>query len=201
MKNIVKHVDKLKALQKRLLKDHPPADFAQLDPLPALVRGILSFDASEAKVESALKSLDKEFVDLNELRVATELELISVIGPRYPHVQRRAAMLRDSLNGIFALHDTLNLESLKPMNRRETIEAVAKIAGLTPYVEAFVMLAGFEAPAVPTDEAMLAVLRDAGAVEPDATAEEAQRFLQDKLKADEMVPLFTALRERAHQKS
>ena len=197
MKNASKHAEELKPFQMKLLAEHPPAEKFPLDPLPALVRGILSFDAPESKVESALKSLDKEFVDLNELRVATELELISVIGPRYPHVQRRAAMLRDSLNGIFGLHDTLNLESLKPLNRRETIEAVAKIAGLTPYVEAFVMLHGFDAPAVPTDAAMLAVLIDAGVVDPDATPDEAQRFLQDRLKADEMQPFYASLRDKA----
>ena len=200
MKNVAKHAEKLKPFQKKLLKDFEPPDKEPLAPLPAVVRGILSFDAPESKVESALKSLDKEFVDLNELRVATELELVSVIGPRYPHVQRRATMLRDSLNGIFADHETLNLQALTDLKRKETQDGVSNIAGLSPYVESFVMLYGFDAPAVPTDDAMLALLRDAEVVEPESTAEEAQKFLEDKLKADEMYPFFAALRERAFQK-
>jgi hypothetical protein len=47
------------------------------------------------------RPIEKEFVDLNELRVATDLEIQELLGTRYPDIQRRVAMITQSLNNIF----------------------------------------------------------------------------------------------------
>src|SRR4051794_23559723 len=107
MKNATKHAEELRSLYKRLVKEHKPAPREPQEPLRALVRGTLSFDVSENKTEDAMKALDREFVDLNELRVATELEVQELIGPRYPQIERRTKILNIALNNIFEREHTL----------------------------------------------------------------------------------------------
>ena len=48
------------------------------------MRGAMSYDVPDTKADEAMKRIDKEFVDLNELRVATELEIQELLGVALP---------------------------------------------------------------------------------------------------------------------
>ena len=50
----------------------------------------MSFDVPDHKADDAMKAIEREFVDLNELRVATELEVQEMLGQRYPKIDRGA---------------------------------------------------------------------------------------------------------------
>src|SRR5436305_14334365 len=112
MKNAAKHADELRSLFKRLLKDFKPAPPPKLEALQALVRGAMSFDVSDAKAEEAMKHIEREFVDLNELRVATDLEIAELLGTRYPAIDRRVEMITPALHAILGQEHTLTLQSL-----------------------------------------------------------------------------------------
>ena len=75
MKNATKHAETLRSLFKSLLKEGKPQPMHKLDPLKALVRGAMSYDMPDARADEAMRAIDREFVDLNELRVATDLEI------------------------------------------------------------------------------------------------------------------------------
>src|SRR5918998_5395264 len=100
MKNAGKHADELRALLKRLIREHKPGDRHPQEPLKALVRGAMSFDMPDARADEAMRHIEREFVDLNELRVATDLEIQELLGTRYPAIGRRVAMITQSLNSI-----------------------------------------------------------------------------------------------------
>src|SRR5260221_1870460 len=89
LKNATKHAEDLKSLLKRLLKDQKPVAPVKQEPLKALVRGAMSYDVSDSRAEEAMRHIEKEFVDLNELRVATDLEIAELLGNRYPEITRR----------------------------------------------------------------------------------------------------------------
>jgi len=57
-----------------------------MDALPALVRGAKTYDVADSKADDAIKAIEREFVDLNELRVATDLEIQELLGTRYPQL-------------------------------------------------------------------------------------------------------------------
>src|SRR4051812_34680811 len=114
MKNATKHADALKSLAKKLTKGHKAEDRPpKLEPLWALVRGAMSFDVPDAKVDDIIKGIEREFVDLNELRVATELEVQEMLGSRYPGIEKRVNLVTLALNGIFEKEHTLSLDRLK----------------------------------------------------------------------------------------
>lgn len=194
MKNATKHAEELKSLLKRLLKEQKPGPKQSQDPLQALVRAAMSFDMPDAKADEAMRHIEREFVDLNELRVATDLEIQELLGTRYPGIERRVAMITQSLNDIFEREHTLSLDRLKTVSKRDARQFLRELPDIHPFVEAYVMLFGFDGHAFPLDEEILDYLHDQGIVEDGATLDEAQRFVEHQLKADECHDLFMSMR-------
>jgi endonuclease III len=194
MKNATKHAEELRSLYRKLLKEHKPEPREPMDPLKALVRGAMSFDVSDHRADEAMRAIDREFVDLNELRVATDLEIQEMLGQKYPEIEQRVAMITQSLNNIFEREHTLSLDRLKTISKRDARQFLRELPDIHPFVEAYVMLFGFDGHAFPLDDEILDYLRDQGIIEDGATVDEAQRFVEHQLKADECYDLFAALR-------
>src|SRR5688572_21051649 len=194
MKNATKHAEELRSLLKRLLKEHKPEPRQPQEPLKALVRAAMSFDMPDAKAEEAMKHIEREFVDLNELRVATDLEIHELLGVRYPAIEKRVAMITQSLNDIFEREHTLSLDRLKTVSKRDARQFLRELPDIHPFVEAYVMMFGFEGHAFPLDDEFLDYLRDQEIIEDGTSLDEAQRFIEHQLKVDECYDLFASLR-------
>ena len=197
MKNATKHAEELKSLCRRLCREYKPEPRQAQDPLKALVRAAMSYDVSDHRAEEAMRAIDREFVDLNELRVATELEVQELLGARYPEIERRVSMFTQALNAIFEREHTLSLERLRAVSKRDARQFLRDLPDIHPFVEAYVMLYGFDGPAFPVDNDILALLKDHGVVEENSSVEEAQRFVEHHLKADECHDCFAAMRRAA----
>ena len=197
MKNATKHAEDLRSLVKKLAKEHKPDPKPTLEPLKALVRGAMAYDASDARADEAMDVIAREFVDLNELRVATELEVQDMVGQRFPGIEKRVAMVTAILNAIFEKEHTLSLDRLKTLSKKDARAALKGLAEVHPFVEAYTMLFGFDAPAVPVDDTMLQYLKDHAVVEATTTLDEAQRFLEHAVKGEEQYDLFAVLRKAA----
>jgi endonuclease III len=199
MKN-AKQSENLKGFVKKALKDAKKTEVAPLDPLRALVRGILSADVSDARADEAMAVIDREFAGLNELRVATELELQDMFGVKYPDIERRAIRMIAILNAIFEKEHTLNLERLKTLGKKEARQFLRELPEMTPFIEAYTMMFGYESPAVPVDDELLEALKEADAVDTAATHEDAQRSLENHLKTDEMADFHYGIRRLMAEK-
>jgi hypothetical protein len=194
MKNATKHADELKSLCKKLVKEHKPGERAAQEPLWALVRGGMSYDVADDRVEGAIKVIEREFVDLNELRVATELEVQALLGQRYPGIEDRVRRITAALNGIFEKEHTLSLDRLKEVSKRDARAFLRDLPEMHSFMEAYVMLYGFDGHAFPLDEGMLAYLSEEEVLEDGTNLEDAQKFVEHHVKAEECHPFFTALR-------
>src|SRR5687767_6246774 len=194
MKNATKHAEELKSLCKKLVKEHKPAERAAQEPLWALVRGAMSYDVADERVEQAIKVIEREFVDLNELRVATELEVQDLLGMRYPQIEDRVRRITAALNAIFEKEHTLSLNRLKEVSRRDTRQFLRELPEMHPFVEAYVMLYSFDGHAIPVDDTMLAFLLEEEIVEEGTSVEDAQKFVEHHIKAEECHAFFSALR-------
>jgi endonuclease III len=201
MKNATKYADTLRSVAKKLMKDHAAPEKQLAEPLKALVRAAMSYDVSDAKADEAMKAIEKEFVDLNELRVATDLEIQELLGVRYPDIERRVAMITQALNNIFEREHTMNLERLKTISRRDARQFLRELPDIHPFVEAYVMLYAFDGSAFPIDEEILGYLREEEAADVKATLEETQRFVEHNLKAEELHEFFCAVRAAAFEET
>ena len=199
MKGAGKYAEELKSLVKKFAKEAKATPIPKQDPLRAMVRAIFSFDTTDAKAEEALATVDREFVDINELRVATELEVHDLIGSKYPQIVKRAAMISTIFNHVFEKEGVLTFDRLAAMKKAEMRPFLRAMPGMTPYVEAYVALVSFEIAAMPLDDMSLAVLAESGAVDAGATIEEAQKFVEGHTKPDELNDLFAGLRRQAQE--
>jgi len=195
MKNATKHAEQLKSLYRKLMREHKPDAKQEQDALRALVRAAMSFDVPDSKADDAMKAIEKEFVDLNELRVATDLEIQELLGVRYPAIEKRVAMITQALNNIFEREHTMNLQRLKDISRRDARNFLRELPEIHPYVEAYVMLFAFDGHCFPIDDRILEYLADEGIVDEDTTLEDAQKFVEHHLTAEQCYELFVALRK------
>ncbi len=115
----------------------------------------MSYDVTDSRAEDAMKAITKEFVDLNELRVATDLEIQEMLGVRYPAIEQRVAMITQCLNDIFEREHTMSLDRLKTVSKRDARQFLRELPGIHPFVEAYIMLFAFDGNAFPLDEEML----------------------------------------------
>src|SRR5690349_8832259 len=199
MKNATKHAEELKSLCRKICKQHPPQDRAPQEPLNALVRAAMSYDVPDKKADEAMACIEKEFVDLNELRVATELEVQELLGQRYPAIEERVTMITQALNNIFEREHTLSLNRLKEVSRRDARNFLRELPDIHPFVEAYVMLFAFDGHTFPIDDAMLQMLRDEDVVEETTSLADAQKFVEHHLKDHECYELYWALRQVAYE--
>lgn len=197
MKSATKHAEELRSLFKRLLKETKPTPREAQEPLKALVRGAMSYDVPDDRADDAMKAINKEFVDLNELRVATDLEIQELLGTRYPQIEKRVAMITLSLNAIFEREHTLNLNRLTEISKRDARQFLRELPEMHPFVEAYVMLYAFDGHTIPLDEQMLEYLRGEEIVESQTSLEEAQKFLEHHIKAEECHDFYRAFRAAA----
>jgi endonuclease III len=197
MKNAGKHSDDLKQLFKRLMREGKPDGRQTLEPLDALVRGAMTYDVSDNRAEDAVKAIGKEFVDLNELRVATDLEVHEMLGVRYPAIEERVAMITQCLNDIFEREHTMSLDRLKTISKRDARQFLRELPGMQPFVEAFVMLMAFDGAAFPIDQEMLAYLIEEEILDEGTTLPEAQKFVEHHVKSEELFDFYAVLRKAA----
>lgn len=195
MKNAGKHAEQFKALCKKLVKDRP--ERPDLEPLIAIVRGTLSMDADDLLVDEAMEKINTEFVDLNELRVATELEVVDLLGEQHPRIDEKATIIRATMHGIFDREQTLKFDRIKELKKAEIRQYFRDMETMPPFVEAFISLHAFDTPAFPMDNSTLDYLIDEDVVEEEATLEEAQAFVESHTKADDMYGTYLALRGKA----
>jgi hypothetical protein len=99
-----------------------------------------------------------------------------------------------ALNAIFEKEHTLSLNRLKEVSRRDARQFLRDLPEMHPFVEAYVMLYSFDGHAVPIDDGMLAYLAEEEIVEEGTNLEEAQKFVEHHIKAEECHSFFTALR-------
>ena len=197
MKNSSKHADTLNRFHRSLVKQYKPQPLTPAEPLKALVRAAMSYDVSDSKADDAVKAIEKEFVDLNELRVATDLEIQELLGVRYPQIEKRVAMITQGLNDIFEREHTLSLDRLKTVSRRDARNFLRQLPDIHPFVEAYVMLVALDGHAVPIDDEMLETLREEEIVEEATTLDEAQRFVEHHTKTGDAWDFFSAMRQAA----
>ena len=197
MKNATKHADTLKSLCKKLTREHKAPPITPVPAVEALVRGVMSYDVPDSRADEAMKVIQREFVDLNELRVATDLEVQALLGQRYPLIEKRVAMITLALNNIFEREHTLNLERLKEVSKRDARQFLRDLPDVHPFVEAYVMLYAFDGHTIPVDQQTVDYLTGEDVLEPETSVEDAQKFLEHHIKAEECHEFYTAVRAAA----
>ena len=172
-----------KACQNRLRKLLLGAPRARTEPpeprdsTTVLIESILEADTSHKDASRAREALFEEFLDLNELRIATPREIADCWPRDFPGASEKAESLRRALNTIFDHTYTMSLDHMEKFPRRELRKHLLSL-GLSPFAAARVLACFFRLPTIPVDSTLLETLVMEGAVPPGATVEEVQEILE-----------------------
>ena len=185
MKNESSFAKKFAPLFRKLKKssDAQPAD--PLDPIGQLVLSFLQWNATTKTAQTAFDKLMRVMVDYNDLRVSHAQEIITVLGERYPNAQDRTERLLKALQEIYLRERAMSLDMLLKKPKKEVRTYLDTLPGVPPYVAAQVTLLCFGGHAVPVDELLAQRLRSELVVDPEASIEQIQSYLERQIRANE----------------
>ena len=153
------------------------------DPLRRLGIAILGVESSDEDAELAIDRAFTTMVDWNEMRVSNAHELNEATGNAIPHGVVRCQQLIDALQAVYDWENVLSLDRLKTMGRRDARHYLDQLNGLDEYGVASVVLWSLGGHAIPVNDRLLQVLRDADLVNTSADRAEVQAFLERHVNA------------------
>ncbi len=189
--------DALKKITARLVRHAPASTVGKIppDPLQRLVEAFMEYDTEPARGQAAAAKLIGAMVDYNDLRVTSVMEMVALIGSRYPFADSRCAALRRTLQSIYDREHQLSLECLRHMKKAEIRKYLQTLYGINAYVEAIVALDSFDVHAVPVDTKLLLWMINKDAASPETTVLDLQQALERSLRGDEMADFHHGARK------
>ena len=198
MKDSSAYAAKLKRLSNRLKRAAAKsADTAAHDVVTEMLLACLSAHNTENKAKIALGRLRSNFVDYNELRISRTPEVIDVLGKNFNQPRDTTLQLIKLLRSLYDKQDSLDLEELRQLSKRDAKIFLESLDGADPYVVGRIMLRALGAHAFPINEQMLVMLRAEEVVAPDAALPEVQAFLERHISVNQVQKIYACLRHHA----
>ena len=194
MKDSAQYEEKIKSLVASKAKNVPAR---RTDRIVLLVEGIMAEDTTPAKASLAISALAEEFVDFNELRVSPVRDIVEVLGEDFPSVRAKANAVTGALQVIFDHANSLSMDYLAKMTKREVRSILREKIGLSPYAESVLTLFGFGGHAIPVDNLLLEALKLDGYIHPDSDLPDLQGFLERIAPGKDAMSWHEALRDYA----
>jgi len=168
------------------------------DFIEALVAQILELGASEKSSRDTLKRLRDEYVDWNDMRVATVREIEDVLGAKYYRSREKAEDLKHLLGDLYTafkrmdIHDLLNAEGI------ETLRALPDTTNIRKDMVERALLQLLDVKCFPCDEDQFRLLKHLGGVPKPLNFQVGIKKVEEALDVEEILCLSRVLREHVH---
>lgn len=144
---------------------HPrsSATHVSLPPAPQLliataIHGTLLWEASSHQAKLALNRLAEYFADFNDLRAAPTLQILPILGERYPLAIERISRLLSWMNHLYRAQQSIDLEHLRDVPRKDARHFLLSLEGMPLYAADHTALQGLGVRTIPIDERLAALL-------------------------------------------
>lgn len=165
------------------------------DVIEALVQQILELGVPERSAKDAMKRLRDEFIDWNDMRVATVREIEDVLGARYPKVREKSEDLRHLLADLYTAFRRMDIREALMGDGIETLRALPETSNIRrDFVDRALLLA-LSLKVFPCDEEQLRLLKFLGGAPKAWTLQQAQKRIEESLDIEGMDRLSRTLRE------
>ena len=121
----------------------------------AVVRGVILEQISEPSTKSAFKKFDNYFIDLNDMRVSRPEEIMEMLGENSPEVKETALNVITVLRSMFQRYNTINLETMKKMGKKQAKQILEKFDGNTRFAVDYCVLTALGGHAIPLTSNMV----------------------------------------------
>lgn len=163
---------------------------------PLLYELVFSMLLWESTIENAVKMMAKiqsQFVDFNELRVCFPHEIDAMLGSRYQRAEERSVRLIQSLHAVFNAYQSMTLEPLRELGKREAREALVAMDSLPRFVVSRVLLLGLEAHALPMDAKIARALHKAELIKSSKNPDDLAARFERSIRANQSLETYTRL--------
>jgi endonuclease III len=168
------------------------------DFIEALVYQILELGVQEAPAKAAQKRLHDEYIDWNDMRVASVREIEDVLGPKYYRAREKAEDVRHLLADLYTafrrmdIHDLLNAEGI------ETLRALPETTNIRKDMVERSLLLALDVKVFPCDEDQFRLLKYLGGVPKHLNLQQGVKKVEESLDTEQMLRLSRVLREHVH---
>jgi len=180
-------------LEKRYGRRKPPPfdDFIE-----CLVYQILEVGIGERTAKDAVKRIKSEYVDWNDMRVATIREIQDILGPNFDRCRERAEDLSSLLADLYTAFRSMELDEIVGTpDGIITLRALPDTTLIRVDMVERALLLMLHLPTFPVDEDQFELLRYFGGVPKNTEWEDARDRIPEILDEEEMLRLARGLRE------
>ncbi len=168
----------------------------QEDFIEALIHQILELATPERTAREALKRIKAEYIDWNDMRVATVREIQDILGPRYPRCREKAEDLHSLLADLYTAFRSMDLSAtMRTPDGMETIRALPDTTLIRADMVEWALMVDCGLPTFPTDEEQIELLRFLGGIPKKMESEEVAPALVETLESEDRLRLARGLRE------
>ena len=168
------------------------------DFIEALMTQILELGAPEKAARDAMARLRGEYVDWNDMRVATIREVEDNLGAKYPKVRERAEDIKHLLADLYTAFRRMDINDLLTPEGIETLRALPDTTNVRrDMVERALMLV-LDLKTFPCDEEQFRLLKFLGGVPKHANLANYQKKIEEALDTEQILRLSRVLREHVH---
>jgi len=195
MKNSRQYSENVHKLYRRLKSEYAKPQKVQYnDILQAMVYAIISEHNTIDQTECAFRRLSEYFVDFNELRLSQTDEIAEVLGQDTALAPDIASRLTAALGSVFNMYNTVSLETLRTIGKRQAKQVLAKVEAVSDFVVDYCMLTSLAGHAIPLTAKTTEYLKKEALVHPQADQQEIQGFLTRQIPAKDAYQFYALLR-------
>lgn len=168
------------------------------DFIEALVYQILELGVPEKTARDTLKKIREEFVDWNDMRVATVREIEDILGDKYYRRREKSEDLKHLLADLYTAFRKMDLSGLLNAEGIETLRALPDTTLIRRDMVDRALLLVLDVKVFPCDDDQLRLLKYLGGVPKQLTNPQIQKKIEESLDAEQMLRLSRGLREHCH---
>jgi endonuclease III len=166
------------------------------DFIEGLVYQILELATPERSAREALKRIKDEYVDWNDMRVATVREIQDILGPRYPRCREKAEDLSSLLADLYTAFRRMDLhEMVRTPEGIETLRALPETTLIREDMVERALLEICHVHTFPCDEEQFRLLKFLGGAPKNANLETFREKIEEALDDEQLLRLSRGLRE------
>ncbi len=167
------------------------------DFIEALVFQILELGTQEKAARDGLKRLRDEYVDWNDMRVATVREMEDILGAKFYQVRKKSEDIKHLLADLYTAFRRMEISELTPEGV-ETLRALPETTNVRKddLERALALTMSFKI--FPCDEDQFQLLQFLLGVRKPLTMQQGVKKIEDALDAEQAIRLSRGLREHHH---
>lgn len=168
------------------------------DFIEALMTQILELGATEKASKDVITRLKVEYVDWNDMRVASVREIEDILGAKYYRCREKAEDIKHLLADLYTAFRRMEINDLLTADGIETLRALPDTTNIRRDMVDRALVLALDLKVFPCDEEQFRLLKFLGGVPKHANLQNFQKKIEDALDSEQILRLSRVLREHVH---